>query len=202
MALEQHRRWLSAAIDGLAHDGCAQSVNGVRPDLMGTPGFGKEADHAPPVLFGQLLPGGACRLPALVHNHAPALLGAAHLVKRQVDHSRLFSRNALEHGDISFYHLARLEGSGKALVRLRMARQQPATARVPVEPMHGQRPALEPEGEAGEMVFKAHSAIFRRIDRKAGRLVEYNGLAIDEQDMVFNHRSEEHTSEPQSLMRI
>src|SRR3546814_17321199 len=68
-----------------------------------------------------------------------------------------------------------------------MACQQQATARVPVEPMHGQRPALEPEGEAGEMVFKAHSAIFRRIDRKPGRLVEYNGLAIDEQDKVFNH---------------
>src|SRR3546814_7242623 len=74
-----------------------------------------------------------------------------------------------------------------ALVRLGMACQQQATARVPVEPMHGQRPALEPEGEAGEMVFKAHSAIFRRIDRKPGRLVEYNGLAIDAPDMVFNH---------------
>src|SRR3546814_4615143 len=89
-----------------------------------------------------------------------------------IDHSRLFSRNALKHGDISFHHLTRLEGSGKALVRLGMACQQQATARVPVEPMHGQRPALEPEGEAGEMVFKAHSAIFRRIDRKPGRLVE------------------------------
>src|SRR3546814_9819684 len=86
MAVEQHRRGRSAAIDRIAHDGCAQSVKRVRPDLMGTPDFGKEADHAPPVLFGQLLPGGACRLAALVHNHAPALFGAAHLVKRQIDH--------------------------------------------------------------------------------------------------------------------
>src|SRR3546814_6627495 len=72
--------------------------------------------------------------------------------------------------------------------------------------MHRLRPALEAEGQAFEMVLEADRSVTRRVDGEARRLVEDDGLAIEEDHAVTEHgralRSEEHTSELQSLMRI
>src|SRR3546814_19248419 len=69
-------------------------------------------------------------------------------------------------------------------VRLGIAREQQAARRVAVEPMHGKRPALEAEAQAVEMILQAEGAIARRVDRQAVRLVDDEGLAIEEQDKV------------------
>src|SRR3546814_6671794 len=50
--------------------------------------------------------------------------------------------------------------------------------------MHGKRPALEAEAQAVEMILQAEGAIARRVDRQAVRLVDDEGLAIEEQDTV------------------
>src|SRR3546814_20078440 len=74
-------------------------------------------------------------------------------------------------------------------VRLGIAREQQAARRVAVEPMHGKRPALEAEAQAVEMILQAEGAIARRVDRPAVRLVDDEGLAIEEQDTEIGRAS-------------
>ena len=69
-------------------------------------------------------------------------------------------------------------------VRFGIAAQQQAPGRVLVEPMHRHRPALEPEGQAVEMILQADRATPRTIDRQAHGLVDDQGLAVQEQHSV------------------
>src|SRR3546814_19554078 len=55
---------------------------------------------------------------------------------------------------------------------------------VAVEPMHRLRPALEAAGQAFEMVLEADRSVTRRVDGEARRLVEADGLAIEEDHAV------------------
>src|SRR3546814_12246725 len=53
--------------------------------------------------------------------------------------------------------------------------------------MHRLRPALEAEGQAFEMVLEADRSVTRRVDGEARRLVEDDGLAIEEDHAVTEH---------------
>ncbi len=75
----------------------------------------------------------------------------------------------------------------KSGVGLGVASEQQAAARIPVEPVHGSRPAFEPERQRLQMVFQAERAVSRAIHWQAGRLVDNNGLTIEKQDAIGQH---------------
>ena len=91
--------------------------------------------------------------------------------------------------EIGLGHLLRLEGALEALVRLRVAGEQEAAAGVAVEPVDGERRALEAEAEMAEIIVEALGRLRAGVDGEAGRLVDDDRLAIDEEDVILPHPS-------------
>ena len=185
--MEQHRR-VGLSVNRVAHNRHAQPVGGMHPDLVGAAGFGDEADHCAAFVFGDHFP---CRHRALallcIDHDPPTRFCAAHLVERQVDHARPRIGHAIDDRQIMFYHSLCLKRLLETGMGLGIAGEKQAAAGIAVEPVDGCWPAFEAEHQCLEMVFKAQGAVARRVNRQAGRLVNDDGLTIEEKDVIDQH---------------
>ena len=69
----------------------------------------------------------------------------------------------------------------------RVSGKQQATAGIPIQPVDCGWPALEPERQGLKVVFKAQRPVSWGVDRKPGRFVDDDGLAIEKQDVIGQH---------------
>ena len=86
-----------------------------------------------------------------------------------------------------FHHSLRLERLLETGMGLGIAGEEQAAAGIAVEPVDGCWPAFEAEHQRLEMVFKAQGTVARRVNWQAGRLVNDDGLTIEEKDMIDQH---------------
>ena len=70
-------------------------------------------------------------------------------------------------------------------MRLGVAREQKATAGIPVEAMDQARRPVEAEAELGEVILEAARRPRPGMDRQPGGLVDDERFAVEEQDAVL-----------------
>jgi hypothetical protein len=97
--------------------------------------------------------------------------------------------NALHDRQVAFLDDTRLESLGKSLVRLGIAGQQQASARVPVQPVDRLRQPLETELQSAQIIFKAFPRARAGMHCQPRRLVDHQGLGVFEENSFIPHRS-------------
>jgi hypothetical protein len=120
-------------------------------------------------------------------HHPPPGLSARHLAERHVDHAFPRLRHAVDDRQIGLVDAALLERLRETLVRLGVAGEQQAAAGVAIEAVDRARRPLEPEAQGEQVILQGQRAVARRVHRQAGRLVDHQRLAIQEQNPIGPH---------------
>ena len=94
---------------------------------------------------------------------------------------------AVDDGEIIFLDLPRLERLLQNRSRLGIAREEQASGRVLVQPVHRRRRTLEAQLQLAEPLDNAVAASARRVDRQARGLVDDNRFGVDEEDPLVEH---------------
>ena len=183
------RRALTIAIDRIAQQRMAKPMFGMDADLVGAARFRAELDQGIAAALGQLAPVGHGRLALFRGDHPPALFRAGNLAERQGDGTLVLGHRTGDDAQIDLLYLARFEGGVEPLQRLGIAGHQQAARGVGVDPVDRNRHALKAQLQFFQMVFQAAATGAGPLDRQAGGLVDYQGLAIFVQDRDHAHCS-------------
>lgn len=127
------------------------------------------------------------RVPLGIRDHPPAGLRARFLAESNFDHAIEWLNLSVDDGEIIFLDPPRLERLLQNRSRLGIAREEQASGRVLVQPVHRRRRTLEAQLQLAEPLDNAVAASARRVDRQPRGLVDDNRFGVDEEDPLVEH---------------